>query len=114
MKIAYAVFACLLAAAPALAAPTQGKVCLDPHWDYQTTALSEHDVVAHQTFGHDHRPIKISTTCINLKRADYIRLWTQFKCVDMGDHVFATQIGVQHESCRVTHVEPFAPSAQQG
>ncbi|MEI9992446.1 MAG: hypothetical protein WDM86_20730 [Rhizomicrobium sp.] len=110
MKPAYAVFACLLAAAPAIAAPPPRPICIDPHWDYQARWLSGHDIVAKQTFGHDHRELKLSTTCIALREYDYFRLASDFDCIGMGDQVIANRLGGRSQICRISHVEPYVPA----
>ncbi len=111
MKFAYAVFASLLAAAPALAATPQGNICIDPRWEYQARYLSGHDLVAKQTLGQDHRELKLSTTCIALQQYDFFRLASDFHCVGLGDHVFASKIGSRGQNCRISHVEPYVPAA---
>jgi hypothetical protein len=110
----YIVLASLLfAAAPAVAGETfnapGGKICIDTHYDYQALYLkgSQNDVVAHQTLGRDHRDLRISTTCHNLRDALTIRLASQFNCLAMGDDVFANTIDGHNQSCRVTRVSPM-------
>ncbi|MEJ0026260.1 MAG: hypothetical protein WDN01_09550 [Rhizomicrobium sp.] len=111
MKSAYAVFACLLAVAPAIAAPPpKGPICIDPKWDYQARWLSGNVIVAKQTLGHDHRELKLSTTCIALREYDYFRLASDFHCVGMGDHIVADKVGGRSQSCRISHVEPYVPA----
>ena len=89
-----------------------GKICLDTHYDYQALYLkgSSNDVVVHQTLGRDHRVLKLSTTCHDLRDATAIRLQSQFNCLAMGDDVFANTIDGHGQSCRVTRVEPYAPA----
>jgi hypothetical protein len=119
MKMSYTVLGLLLAlTAPAVAgdtfnSPPTGKICIDTHKDYQALYLkgSRTDVVAHQTLGRDHRVLKISTTCFDLRDALTIRLSTGFNCVAMGDDVFTDTIDGHAQSCRVTHVEPYVPAA---
>ncbi len=115
MKPIYAAIAALLAVAPALAAPAgapQGPICIDPHLSYEAHWLSGSTIVAKQTFGHDHRALKISTTCIDLEGPDRIRLASTFNCVGQGDDVFVCKIDGHAQSCRISHVEP-APAATQ-
>jgi hypothetical protein len=118
MKTSYIVLASLLAlTAPAAAgdafnsAPA-GKICIDTHKDYQALYLkgSRNVLIAHQTLGRDHRVLKISTTCFELRDALTIRLSTGFNCLSMGDDVFTSTIDGQRESCRVTRVEPYVPA----
>lgn len=118
MKIAYAVFALLIASAPApaepAATPPTGNICIDTHWDYQALWLSGHDIVAKQTFGRDHRELKISTTCFDLESSDFIRLSSDFRCVAMGDKVFTHKLGGHSQVCRISHVEPYVPAPTHG
>lgn len=105
------VFAVLLAASPALAAAPAAKICIDPKKSYQALYLEGHDIVAKQTIGHDHRQLRISTTCIDLRSADTIALSSDFNCIGMGDDVFAGTIDGHRQSCRVSHTEPYTPPA---
>ncbi|HEY4941713.1 MAG TPA: hypothetical protein VII56_09795 [Rhizomicrobium sp.] len=109
MKTAYIVIAGLLATAPAAAA-TQGKICIDPHYSYQAHYLSGHDIVAKATLGNDHRELRLTTTCFNLSSAFQISLSTEFSCIDKGDQVATNTIDGEHQSCRITHVEPYVPA----
>lgn len=109
MKSVYIVIAGLLAATPVLAAP---PICIDPHYSYQARYLSGHDIVAKATLGHDHRELKLSTTCINLSSALQISLSTSFTCLDKGDEVGTSTIDGERQRCRITHVEPYVPAAQ--
>lgn len=108
MKTTYLVFAGVLAVTPALAA---GPICIDPHYSYQARYLAGHDIVAKATFGHDHRELKLSTTCINLSSAFQISLSTGFTCLDKGDEVGTSTIDGERQRCRITHVEPYVPAA---
>ncbi len=114
MKSAYIVLATVLTATPALAAAPQGRICIDPHYSYQALYLSGHDVVAKQTLGHDHRQLKLSTTCIDLRSADQISLSADFNCIDKGDTVATATIDGHRQTCRITHVEPYTPPAVHG
>ena len=115
MKSAYIVFplALLTAAAPVLAAdlppPVQKPICIDPHYDYQALYLKDHDIVIKQTLGHDHRPLKLTTTCIDLRSALSIRVSADFRCLDKGDNVATNTIDGHFQQCRITHVEPYTP-----
>jgi hypothetical protein len=112
MKIAYVAIAGLLAVAPvAAAAPPRDTVCVNPHYDYQARWLSGHDIVIKQTFGHDQRELKLSTTCIDLDKPDLIRVSSSFNCVGMGDDVFISKIDGHRQACRISHVEPYVPQA---
>jgi hypothetical protein len=99
-----------LTAAPALAEPAHG-ICIDPHFSYQARYLSGHDIVAKSTLGHDHRELKISTTCIFLRNANHISLSSEFNCVGQGDTVVTSTIDGERQQCRITHVEPYLPAA---
>jgi hypothetical protein len=107
MKTAIIVFAGLLTATPAMAA---GRICIDPHYSYQARYLSGHDIVAKATLGHDHRELKLSTTCINLSSAFHISLSSEFNCLNSGDTVGTSTIDGERQSCRITHVEPYVPA----
>jgi hypothetical protein len=114
MKPAYIVFPLMLLAAttPALAdetSPPSGPICIDPHYDYQALFLKDHDIVVKQTLGHDHRPLRATTTCFNLRSAMTIRVSADFKCLDKGDNVGTSTIDGEHQQCRITHVEPYTP-----
>jgi hypothetical protein len=111
MKIATIAIAGVLAWTPALAA-AQGPICIDPHYSYQARYLSGHDIVAKATLGHDHRELKLSTTCINLSSAFRISLSTEFNCLASGDTVGTSTIDGDRQTCRITHVEPYVPVAQ--
>lgn len=100
-----------VAATPALAAPK--PICIDPHYAYQARYLEGHDIVAKAMLGRDHRELKLSTTCIFLRTADHIALSADFSCVGRGDTVFTSTIDGHRQSCRVTHVEPYVPAAEQ-
>ena len=117
MKRRHILLASLLAmTAPAAAGDTfntpTGKICLDPAQNYQAFYLkgSDNEIVAHQTFGRDHRMLRLSTTCIDLRDATTIRLATGFNCIAMGDEVFSNAMGGHRQSCRITRVEPYVPA----
>jgi hypothetical protein len=114
MKPAYIVFPLALLTAPAFAAETPPKpICIDPHYDYQALYLKDHDIVIKQTLGHDHRPLRATTTCYNLSSALTIRVSADFRCLDKGDNVATNTISGDHQQCRITHVEPYAPPAAE-
>ena len=106
MKVLLALFVLLLGTAPVLAEPP--NICIDPHFSYQARYLSGHDIVAKATLGHDHRELKLSTTCIALHTAQFISLSSDFNCIGKGDTVVTNTIDGQRQSCRITHVEPYA------
>jgi len=114
MKSAYIVFplALLTAVAPAVAADAPKPICIDPHYDYQALYLTGHDIVVKQTLGHDHRPLRATTTCFNLSSALTIRVSADFRCLDKGDNVATNTIDGEHQQCRITHVEPYSPAAR--
>ncbi len=113
MKAICTLLAVFLAATPVLAAEApSANVCIDPHKDYQARYLSGHDIVAKSTLGSDHRELKLTISCIDLRPNDYFTLSSQFACVGLGDTVVHTKVGGEHQSCRITHVEPYtAPAA---
>ncbi len=117
MKATYIVFPLALmtaAAAPARAAdvpPVQKPICIDPHYDYQALYLKDHDIVIKQTLGRDHRQLKLTTTCIDLRSAMTIRVSADFRCLDKGDNVATNTIDGHFQQCRITHIEPYAPPA---
>lgn len=106
--------AALLAATPALAAQTPHSICINPHYSYQAHYLSGHDIVAKATLGHDHRELKLTTTCIFLRDADHISLSSEFNCVGMGDTVVTSTIDGHRQVCRITRVAPYMPAAHPG
>ena len=108
MKTHYMAIAALLATASAAAAAPP-RICIDPHYSYQARYLSGHDIVAKATLGHDHRELKLSTTCINLSSVFHISLSTAFNCIGTGDEVGTSTIDGERQVCRITHVEPYAP-----
>ena len=108
MKAAHILLAALVTCGPLLAAEPH-NVCIDPHYGYQARYLAGQDIVAKATFGRDRRAVKLSTTCIFLRTADHIALSSDFSCIGMGDTVTTSTIDGRHQSCRITHVEPYAP-----
>lgn len=112
MKSAYIVFPlALLVAVPAFATEAPKPICIDPHYDYQALYLKDHDIVVKQTLGHDHRPVRVTTTCFDLRSALSIRVAADFRCLDKGDTVATNTIDGHHQQCRITHVEPYTPPA---
>lgn len=109
MKAPFAVIAVLLWPLPALSA----TVCVDPHKDYEVRFLAGHDVVARQTIGHGRGAVRLTTSCIDLRKDDAIRLSTAFGCVGLGDTVVAAKIDGHRETCRVTHIAPYVPAPGQ-
>ncbi len=107
MKLAYAVFAALLAATP-----SQAGICIDPHWSYQARWLAGHDIVAKQTLGHGNKELKLSTTCFDIEAADTIRFSSSFSCVGLGDDVFVSKIDGHRQHCHISHIEPYVPGPQ--
>ncbi len=103
--------AALLVSAPLAARAADGRICLDPHDSYQARAIGGHDIVAKSTFGHDHRELRLSTTCINLGSAFHIALSSEFNCLGKGDSVFTGTIDGERQSCRITDVRPYVPDA---
>ena len=112
MKIAYIVFLPTLLAASAIVAAEapQKPICIDPHYSYQALYLKDHDIVVKQTLGHDHRPLRATTTCFDLRSALTIRVSADFRCLDKGDNVATNTIDGHLQQCRITHVEPYVPN----
>jgi hypothetical protein len=118
MKSAYIVIPLALfgVAMPAVAAkvpPMAKPICIDPHYDYQALFLKDHDIVIHQTLGHDHRPLRLTTTCFDLRSAMTIRVSADFRCLAQGDNVATNTIDGHIQQCRITHVEPYVPDEPQ-
>jgi hypothetical protein len=112
MKLSSFAISALLAGVSFAAQAADGKVCLDTHYSYQARAIGGHDIVAKPTLGHDHREIRLSTTCINLSSAFNISLSSEFSCLDKGDSVFTSTIDGERQTCRITNVQPYVPDAK--
>lgn len=110
MRAAYILLAVLMTCGPLLAAESPRNICIDTHYSYRARYLAGQDIVAKATFGHDHRELKLSTTCIFLRTADHIALSSDFSCIGMGDTVVTSTIDGRHQSCRITHVESYTPA----
>jgi len=114
MKSAYIVFPLTLLATAAIAAEAPAKpICIDPHYNYQALYLKDHDIVIKQTLGHDHRPLRATTTCFDLRSALTIRVSADFQCLDRGDNVATNTIDGHVQQCRITHIEPYVPDEPQ-
>jgi hypothetical protein len=111
MKLSSFALSALLAGAPLAAQAADGKVCLDPHYSYQARAIGGHDIVAKPTLGHDHRELRLTTTCIDLSSAFNISLSSEFQCLGRGDSVFTSTIDGERQTCRITNVQPYVPDA---
>ena len=100
----------LLAATPALA--DNGSVCIDAsdHNQYNARPLAQHDVLARNALGPDHRAARITTTCIHIYRDSFVALHSLTRCIDKGDEVAISTLGGHGERCRVTGVTPVAES----
>ena len=100
----------LLAATPALA--DTGSICIDAssRTAYNARPLAQHDVLARNALGSDHRAARITTTCIHIYRASFVALRSLTRCIGKGDEVTVSTIDGRHESCRVTGVTPVAES----
>lgn len=109
MKAGVVALVFALSSAPALAAGSN-PVCIDPRYAYQAQFLSGHDIVATAQLGSDHRALKLTTTCIFLRSADFISLSADFRCIGRGDTVVTSTIDGHRQSCRITHVEPYSPA----
>ena len=101
----------LLAAATPAVADT-GAICVDASSrnQYNARPLAQHDILARNAFGSDHRAARISTTCIHIYRDSFVALQSLTRCIDKGDEVAVSTIDGRGERCRVTGVEPAAES----
>jgi hypothetical protein len=107
----YAVLLILLAAAtPAFAEPA--SICVDASSrnQYNARPLAQHDILARNALGSDHRAARITTTCIHIYRDSFVALRSFSRCIDKGDEVAISTIDGRHESCRVTGVTPVVES----
>ena len=92
---------------PALA---EDRACLNPHFSYRAQPSGDHDVVAQNTIGSHTARVHITTSCVDLHKADVISLSTAFGCLGKGDDVIATSIDGRRQSCIVTNIVPDAPA----
>ena len=100
----------LAAATPALA--DSNSICVDAsdHNQYNARPLAQHEVLARNALGPDHRAARISTTCIHIYRDSFVALHSLTRCIDKGDEVAISTLGGQGERCRVTGVTPAGES----
>ena len=98
-----------LIAALAGNAAADAVTCIDTHHPYRVRALNQHDALVLKTLGEAKPPVRITTTCINLLRADNIGLSSRFNCLGTGDVVAAASIDGRGESCLIAKIKPFAP-----
>jgi hypothetical protein len=106
----YAVFSVLLVAAmPAFA---QDKICIDASSGtrYNARPLSQHEILARNAIGPEHRAAVLGTTCIHIYRESNIGLHSLTQCIGLGDEVGVTTMGSHSELCKVTSVKPAAQS----
>jgi hypothetical protein len=116
MRISTLLTAAALAATSAAAqqtapASSSDKICLNPHRDYQARAVNDHEIVASNTLGHDHRPVLLSTTCVHLTAAFHFSLSSVFYCLGQGDNVVATAADGHQWGCLIAKVQPYAPNS---
>jgi len=99
-----------LLATPALA--DTGSICVDAsdHNQYNARPIAQHDVLARNALGPDHRAARISTTCIHIYRDSFVALHSLTRCIDKGDEVAVSTIDGRSERCKVTGVTPVAES----
>ena len=99
-----------LLATPAFA--DTGSICVDAssRSQYNAQPLAQHDVLARNALGADHRAARITTTCIHIYRESMVALHSMTRCIGLGDEVGISTIGGRRESCRVTGVTPVAES----
>jgi len=107
----HAVLLSLLAAATPVLADT-GSVCIDAsdHNQYNARPLAQHEVLARNALGPDHRAARITTTCIHIYRDSFVALRSLTRCIGLGDEVAISTLGGQGERCRVTGVTPVTES----
>src|SRR3954466_3048709 len=108
MKIAV-LSALLLTAGPAFA---QDKLCIDASTreQYNARPISQHEVLAKNAFGADHRAARLGTTCIHIYRESNVALQSVTRCIALGEGVAVSTMGGRGEHCRVTSVTPAAES----
>jgi hypothetical protein len=94
-------------AAAADAAPPR---CFNPRFEYRAQPAGYHDVIAQNTIGVHQARVRVTTSCIDLHRADYITLGTTFTCLTRGDPVVASILGQSREHCIVTKIVPVPPA----
>src|SRR5947208_14103542 len=100
----------LLATTPALA--DGNSVCIDAsdHNQYNARPLTQHEVLARNALGPDHRAARITTTCIHIYRDSFVALPSLTRCINKGDEVAVSTIDGRSERCKVTGVTPVAES----
>jgi hypothetical protein len=100
----------VLFAVPAFA--QEKPLCVDASRDgqYNARPLSQHDVLARNSFGSDHRAARLGTTCIHIYRDSLVSLRSLTQCIALGDEVGISTIDGRSERCRVTSVAPIAES----
>ncbi len=101
--------ALLLVSGPAFA---QDKICIDAssREQYNVQPISQHEVLAKNALGADHRAARLGTTCIHIYRESNVALHSLTKCIGLGDDVAVSTMGGRGEHCRVTSVTPTAES----
>ena len=113
MKLA-ALFLVLAATTPAFAAAlAQDKpLCIDASQTdrYNARPISQHEVLARNAFGHDHRAARLATTCIHIYPDSFVALHSMTTCVSIGDDISVRTIDGHGELCRITAVRPSAQS----
>jgi hypothetical protein len=99
----------LLTAGPAFA---QDKFCIDAssREQYNARPISQHEVLAKNAFGADHRAARLGTTCIHIYRESNVALQSMTKCIALGDDVAVSTMGGRSERCKITKVTPAAES----
>jgi hypothetical protein len=90
----------------------QDKLCIDAsaREQYNARPISQHEVLARNAFGVDHRAARLGTTCIHIYRESNIALHSLTRCVALGDDVAVSTMGGRGERCKVTSVTPTAES----
>ena len=100
----------LFAATPALA--DTSSICVDASSrnQYNARPLAQHDVLARNALGSDHRAARITTTCIHIYRDSFVALQSLTRCIGKGDEVAVSTIDGRSERCRVTGITPVPES----
>lgn len=111
MKTALLFLVIAASATPAFAQDAK-PLCIDASQDgrYNARPISQHDVLAKNAFGHDHRAARLATTCIHIFRDSLVALHSMTTCISTGDDISVRTLDGHGELCRITGVKPAAES----